>query len=511
MGQIDLNSSIRCSSLVLLAVLFVASCRPVGPNYSRPPVDTPPAWKEQPPEGWKTATPSDSIAKGNWWDVFGDPQLNALETQAIAANQNLKAAAQRVIEARASAAVTRSNLFPYIGAAPSVSDGRSSGNRPAPLGSPDFAYTAGTFSLPALASYQVDFWGQIRRSIESANALTQASVANYENVLLTLKSDVASFYIMVHYIDQERQVLRDNIDLQQKAYDLAEVRRNGGVASGLDVSEAETLLDTTQATYVGLGVQRAQFEHALAVLLGVPPAVFSVPEKPLDLNTPAIPVGMPADLLERRPDVAEAERRMDSQNALIGVARSAYFPNVELTASGGFLSGAITALFNAPSAVWSLAAGATQPIYTGGRLSANMTLARADYDESVANYRQQVLTAFQEVEDGLSGLRVLEQQGLAYDKAVKSAQNTVDISTSRYREGLANYLEVITAETSLLSNQLVADQILEERLLTTVQLINALGGGWQDSRIYTSSTAPSSSTAPQPSPTPAQPPPAPQP
>ena len=194
----------------------------------------------------------------------------------------------------------------------------------------------------------MDFWGQIRRSIESANALTQASVANYENVLLTLKSDVASFYIMVHYIDQERQVLRDNIDLQQKAYDLAEVRRNGGVASGLDVSEAETLLDTTQATYVGLGVQRAQFEHALAVLLGVPPAVFSVPEKPLDLNPPAIPVGMPADLLERRPDVAEAERQMDAKNALIGVARSAYFPNVELTASGGFLSSAITALFNAP-------------------------------------------------------------------------------------------------------------------------------------------------------------------
>jgi outer membrane protein, multidrug efflux system len=510
-GQLDLNSSIRCSSLVLLAVLFVSGCRPVGPNYKRPPVDTPSAWKEQPPEGWKTASPRDDIAKGNWWDVFGDAQLNSLETQAIAANQNLKAAAQRVIQARASAAITRSNLFPFVSAAPSVGDARYSGNRPAPLGSPDFSYTAGTFSLPALASYQVDFWGQIRRSIESANALTQVSVANYENVLLTLKSDVASFYIMVHYIDQEQQVLRDNIDLQQKAFDLATVRRNGGVASGLDVSEAETLLDTTQATYVGLGVQRAQFEHALAVLLGVPPAGFSVPEKPLDLNTPAIPTGMPADLLERRPDVAAAERRMAAQNALIGVARSAYFPNVELTASGGFLSGAITSLFNAPSAVWSLAAGATQPIYTGGRLSASMTLARADYDESVADYRQQVLTAFQEVEDGLSGLRVLEQQGLAYDKAVKSAQNTVDISTSRYREGLANYLEVITAETSLLSNQLVADQILEQRLLTTVQLINALGGGWQDSRIYSSTTAPTTPSGSQSPAAPTKPAPAPQP
>ena len=311
----------------------------------------------------------------------------------------------------------------------------------------------------------MDLWGQIRRSIESANAFTQISVANFENVLLTLKSDVASFYVMVHYIDQERLVLRDNIDLQQKALDLAQVRHEGGVASGLDVSEAETLLNTTQANYVGLGLQRARFEHALAVLLGVPPAVFSVPEKPLDLNTPPIPAGMPADLLERRPDVAAAERRMAAENAQIGVARSAYFPNVELTGSGGFLSSAITSLFNAPSAVWSLAAGAAQPVYTGGRLSANMTLARANYDESVANYREQVLTAFQEVEDGLSGLRVLEQQGIAYDKAVKSAQQTVDISTSRYREGLANYLEVITAENSLLNNELVADQILEQRLL----------------------------------------------
>jgi NodT family efflux transporter outer membrane factor (OMF) lipoprotein len=486
----------------------------VGPNYKRPSVDTPSSWKEQPPEGWKTATPRDDIAKGTWWEVFSDPTLNGLETQAIAANQNLKAAAERVIEARATAAATRANLFPFVGAAPSFGRTRSSGYRPVSPGSPDIAYSANTLSLPALASYQVDLWGQIRRSIESANALTQVSVANYENVLLTLKSDVASFYIMAHYIDQERLILRDNIDEQQKALDLAQVRHEGGVASGLDVSEAETLLDTTQATYVGLGVQRTQFEHALAVLLGVPPASFSLPEKALDLNTPAIPPGLPADLLERRPDVAAAERRMAAENAQIGVARSAYFPSLTLTASGGFLSTAITSLFNAPSAVWSAAAGVTQPIYTGGRLSANMTLARADYDESVANYRQQVLQAFQEVEDGLSGLRVLEEQAAAFDKAVKSAQQTVDISTSRYREGLANYLEVITAENQLLDNQRVADQILEQRLLTTVQLISALGGGWQESRIYSSSSATASPSAPPPStpgPGPTQPAPARQP
>ena len=474
---------------VVFSILFTAGCK-VGPNYSRPSAQTPSAWKEQPPEGWKDATPRDDISKGNWWEVFGDPQLNDLEIQAIAANQNLKAAAERVIEARATALVQRSNLFPSISVVPSVEPARISGTRPvAPNSGPTVAaYTATTFSLPLEASYQVDLWGQIRRSLESANALTQASVANYENVLLTLKSDVASFYIMLHFIDQEREILKNNIDLQQKALDLAEARHNGGVASGLDVSEAETLLDTTQGDYIGLGVQRAQFEHALAVLLGRPPALVSVPEKALDLAPPVIPADMPSDLLERRPDIAAAERDMASTNALVGVARSAYFPNLVLTGSGGYLSSGIVNLFNLPSLAWSLAATVTQPLYTGGRLSANLLRARATYDESVASYRQQVLVAFQEVEDGLSGLRVLEQQAAAYDKAVKSAQQTVDISTARYKEGLANYLEDITSEVTLLNDQRVNDQVLEQRLLTTVQLIEALGGGWQESTVYSSST-----------------------
>jgi NodT family efflux transporter outer membrane factor (OMF) lipoprotein len=428
--------------------------------------------------------------------------LNDLEIQAIAANQNLKAAAERVIEARAIALAERSNLFPSVGGDPSVGRARTSGNRPiAPSPNPSIAFTANTFSLPVEASYQVDLWGQIRRSLESAKALTQASVANYENVLLTLKSDVASFYIMLHFIDQERAILRDNIDLQQKALDLAQVRHTGGVASGLDVSEAETLLDTTQADYVGLGVQRAQFEHALATLLGRPPSELTVAEKALDLAPPVIPAGMPSDLLERRPDIAGAERTMASTNAQIGVARSAYFPNLVLTGSGGYLSSGIVSLFNLPSLAWSAAANLSQPLYTGGRLSANLLHARATYDESVATYRQQVLVAFREVEDGLSGLRVLEEQAAAYDKAVKSAQQTVDISTARYKEGLANYLEVITAEITLLNSERVGDQVLEQRLLTTVQLIEALGGGWQESTVYTTSTgSPLNSTPPNSSP-----------
>lgn len=471
-----------------VAVISTSGCV-VGPNYHRPAVDAPPAWKEQPPEGWKNAAPRDDISKGNWWEVFGDRQLNDLEIQAVAANQTLKVAAERVIEARASALATRSNLFPTVEAGSSAGRARTSGNRPLPANSSQaVAFSANTFSLPLQASYQVDLWGQIRRSLESANALTQASVANYENVLLTLKSDVASFYIMLHFIDQERVILRNNIDLQQKAFDLANVRHAGGVASGLDVAEAETLLETTQANYVGLGVQRAEFEHAIAVLLGQPPATVTLPEKALDLNAPAIPAGMPSDLLERRPDVAAAERTMAATNAEVGVARAAFFPNVALTASGGYLSTSLPDLFNLPSLAWSAAASLSQPLYTGGRLSANLLRAQATYDESVASYRQQVLVAFREVEDGLSGLRVLEEQAAAYEQAIKAAEQTVDISTARYKEGLANYIEVIDAEVTLLNNQRISDQVLEQRLLTTVQLIEALGGGWQDSTVYTSHT-----------------------
>jgi multidrug efflux system outer membrane protein len=481
---------VTATTLVLvIPIILVGGCRTVGPDYHRPAAEMPGAWKEQPPEGWKNASPSDEIGKGNWWEVFADPELNNLETQAMAANQSLKAAVQRVLEARASAKATRANLYPVVSAEPSAGRARASGTRAEPPGTTSPAYSANTLSLPVDVSYEVDLWGRVRRSLESANALTQVSVADYENVLLALRADVAEDYVMLHYIDAERAILRDNIDLQQKALDLATVRHNGGAASGLDVSEAETLLDTTRGDYAGLGVQRAQFEHALAVLTGRPPAEFTAPERALSLAPPAIPPGLPSDLLERRPDVAAAERAMDSNNALIGVARAAYFPDVALTGSGGFLSSALTTLFTVPSVIWSAAASAAQPLYAGGRLSAGVEHARAVYEESVDNYREQVLTAFQEVEDGLSGLRILEEQSAAYDEAVQSAQRTVDISTSRYREGLAQYIEVITAETSLLANQRVSAQILEQRLLTTIQLIQALGGGWEDSRIYASSTA----------------------
>jgi multidrug efflux system outer membrane protein len=471
-----------CGGLGGLALLLTGCL--VGPNYQRAAVPAPPAFKEPPPDGWKDATPHDEISKGNWWEVFGDPQLNDLEMQAMAANQTLQAAVQRVLESRASLAVTRSQQYPQVSAQPSLTGARIGGARPLPPGSLQESYTQDQLTLPGDISYEVDLWGGIRRQVESARAQVQVSVANYENVLLTVKSDVAEYYIMTRFIDEELVVLKSNIDLQQKALDLTQARHEGGVASGLDVSEAETLLDTTQGDYVGLGVQRAQFEHALAVLLGKAPEEFSLPNDPLDLKPPAVPPGLPSDLLERRPDIAAAERTMAATNAQIGVARAAFYPNLNLGGSGGLLTGDLAKLFTVPALVWSAAADLTAPLYTGGQLQGNLVRTQATYDESVANYRQQVLTAFQQVEDALSGLRVLEQQAAAYDKAVQSAQQTVDISTSRYREGLANFLEVITAQVTLLTNQRVADQIHEQRLLTTVELIQALGGGWQNSTIY---------------------------
>jgi len=471
------------------AMLLVSGCT-VGPNYHRPSTEVPSTFKEPPPPGWKEAAPGDAIAKGNFWEVFGDAQLNDLEKQAVSANPTLQAAMARVVQARASLQVTRSNIYPSVSVDPSAGRERYAADRPNPPGFAAVPYSANTITLPLDASYEVDLWGRVRRSVEAARAQVQVSQADYENILLTLKSDVAENYLSLRYVDYDRSILRDNIDLESKALQLTQSRHAGGVASGLDVSEAQTLLATTQAQYTGLGVQRAQFEHALAQLAGKPASEFSVPENPTELEPPQVPVGLPADLLERRPDIAEAERTMAAANARIGVARAAYFPSLGLTASGGYLSGDIVSLFNLPNTVWAVAANASQPIFTGGRLSGNLLQARAAYDEAVANYREQVLIAFKEVEDGLAGLRVLQQQEAQENTAVESSKRTAEISTARYKEGLANYLEVIDALRTVLENEQLSAQLREQRLLTTVQLIQALGGGWQDSKVYSAAQGP---------------------
>jgi len=477
-----------------LIALCLSGCT-VGPNYKRPSVEVPSAYKEPPPQGWKEAAPHDEIAKGNWWEAFGDAQLNDLETQALAANPTLQAAVARVTQARANVRITRAALFPTVNVEPSVSRARGSADGSDAPNNVNRPFTNNVITLPLDVSYEVDLWGRVRRSVESSRAQAQASQADYENILLTLKSDVAQNYFSLRYVDVDRGILNNNIGLLKKALDLTQSRHAGGVASGLDVSEAETLLSTTQATYIGLGVQRAQFEHALAVLVGKPASVFSVPEKAYDLRPPAIPAGLPSDLLERRPDVAEAERQMASANAQIGVARAAYFPALNLTAGAGYLSDDLLKLFNISSSIWSVAASASQPLYAGGSISANYVRSRAAYDESVANYRQQVLVAFKEVEDGLSGLRVLEDQEAAQNKAVNSSRKTLNISTARYKEGLANFLEVIDAQRDVLQNEQESAQLRELRLLTTVQFIQALGGGWQESKIYSDSQPPSANSS----------------
>jgi multidrug efflux system outer membrane protein len=466
--------------LLLLGVLAWAAACTVGPNYQRPKSEVPPAFKEAPPAGWKEAQPRDEIAKGDWWVVFGDPVLNELEKQAKSANQSLKAAVERVDQARALARVTQAQLYPSVNAVPSASREHVGAHAPVEPGAARESYTLSSFTLPLEASYEVDLVGKIRRSLEASRADYQASVAAYQTVLLTLESDLAQDYFNLRYLDADHEVLRQNIQVQQDFLDLTRHRRDGGLASGLDVAAAETQLETTKALYVGDERLRDQLEHAIAMLQGKPAAEFSLPENPLNLTPPVLPPGLPSDLLERRPDVAEAERQMAAASARIGVARAAYFPNLSLTTSAGYLSSRLSDLLSGPSSSWYITPLLSVPVFQGGRIKANYEYAQAVYREAVDDYRQQLLTAFQQVEDGLSDLRVLEEQGRAQDLAVQASQRTVHISTARYKEGLAEYLEVLTAENTLLQNQRTSAQILGLRLVSSVQFINALGGGWAE-------------------------------
>ena len=463
--------------------MFATAACTVGPNYQRPKAEVPPAFKEAPPAGWKEGQPREEIAKGDWWSVFGDPTLNDLEKRATTANQSLKAAVERVDQARALARVTQAQLYPAVQADLSASREHLGANRPYPPGQVATSYTYNSFTLPLNLSYEIDMVGKVRRSLEASRADYQASVADYQTVLLTLRSDLAQDYFNLRYLDADRAVLRKNLQVQQDFLDLTRHRHDGGLASGLDVAAAETQLDTTKALYVGDERQRDQLEHAIAVLLGKPAAEISLPENPLDLTPPALPAGLPADLLERRPDVAEAERRMAAASARIGVARAAYFPDLSLTGSDGFLSGTFSKLISGPSTEWFITPLLSVPVFQGGRIKANYQYSQAVYQEAVDNYRQQVLTAFQQVEDGLSDLRVLEDQGQAQELAVQASQRTMNISTARYKEGLAEYLEVLTAENTLLQNQRTSAQILGMRLVSTVQLIDALGGGWAEQKV----------------------------
>jgi NodT family efflux transporter outer membrane factor (OMF) lipoprotein len=468
-------------SAVLLAValLQLSGCT-VGPNYHTPVVETPTAYKEV--GDWKPAQPNDQNLGGTWWRIFQDPQLDALEAQVDVSNQNLKAAQAQYQQARAILRYYRADYYPTVTAGPSATRTRVSSNAPPP-GSISDGITYNDFSLPFDLSYQVDVWGRVRRTVESYREQAQASAADLATVNLSMHADLAVDYFLARSLDAEEELLNSTVTQYQQALDLIQSRFAGGVASEVEVQQASTQLETTRAQAIDVGVARAQYEHAVAILIGKPPAEFSLPPLPLTAPPPPIPVSVPSQLLERRPDIAAAERRVAAANAQIGVAKSAYYPQISLGAAGGFESTSITTLLQGPSGLWSFGLSAVETIFDAGRRRAVSDQAIAGYDQTVANYRETVLTGFEQVEDNVAALRILEHEAQVQDKAVIAAQKYLVLANTRYTGGVTSYLEVTTAETAALSDEVTAVNILGRRMVDAVSLVQALGGGWDRSAL----------------------------
>ncbi len=470
----------RRRSVAAFAVAVSLAVAASGQKYQRPDVQAPPAWKTESP--WREAAPKDAIPKGAWWEVFHDDELSGYEQQLLQANQSLAAARSRLEEARSLARVASAGLFPTAAVDPSGSRTRYSGSRPL-TPSQGSAQTQSNFQIPFSASYEVDLFGRVRKGLEAANASLQGSAADLENVRLVLTAELAADYFSLRELDSESQVVEESVKIQQKGLALVTDRHNGGIASGLDLAQQQTLLDSTVTQLALLQQQRAQFEHAIAVLAGRAASAFSVPVSPLQATPPPVPLGVPSDLLERRPDIATSERSMAQQNALVGVAKTAFYPQLNIVGGAGFQSTALSSLITAPSAIWSLGADLLQPVVNGGRNRANLAAQRSAYDESVANYRESVLVSFQEVEDGLSGLNALKRAADSQNAAVADARKALDIAQDRYVGGLTSFLDVITAQSVLLTNQRLATQLLGQQMVASVSLVKALGGGWDASSI----------------------------
>jgi NodT family efflux transporter outer membrane factor (OMF) lipoprotein len=479
-----------------MAVLSLLEGCAVGPKYHRAPVDTPAAYKEM--DGWKVAQPQDTSLRGKWWEAFGDSQLNSLEDQVNVSNQNIAAAAASFLVARAMVKEARAQLFPTLTVGPGATWEHPSStlraNAPATgtTGGTGTTQTpVGTFAdyiLPFDASYQVDLWGKIRSQVKANVYAAQASAADLQNVRLTAQAEVAVDYFQIRAQDAQKQLLDQTVKAFQESLDLTRALYQTGIDSDESVAQAETQLDTAKAQDTNLGILRAQYEHAIAVLVGKPASSFSISVEPLNANPPDIPAGVPSQLLERRPDVAAGERSMAQANALIGVARAAYFPSLTLSASAGLESSSIAKLFTWPSRFFSAGPQMSETLFDGGLRRATMQQYRGNYEETIANYRQDVLTAFQQVEDTLASLRILSQEVQEQDEAVTSAQRNLKIATDRYRLGLDPYLNVITAQTALLSNQQTTVNLKMERMTSSVQLIEALGGGWDASQLPSASS-----------------------
>jgi len=481
---------IRIASTILLSLGIITGCT-VGPDYHQPaPVALPADWH------WKKAEPRDDVAKGPWWEIFHDPKLDQLESLALAQNQDLRQAMGRVDEARARARLSGAEFFPSLTLEPNYTRTQIAYDNPEfriiPVPGIDRrAEPYNSFSVPLDLSYEIDLWGRVRRSFESAQAQAQASVADYENVLLTLNSDVAVNYLTLREYDLETQILQDTVKARTEALRINKVRVQAGRATNVDVTQADTDLTNAEAQLAAVEQSRAETVDALTVLCASTVDQLSLEYQPLDrVPPPSVPVGLPASLLERRPDVAEAERTMAARNAQIGVAYAAFFPAVSLTGQGGYLSARATDLFTWKNSIWSFGPTITLPIFAGGENTSNLQVARAQYDESVAQYRTTVLNSVKDVQDALADLHFLARQSNALQQSVLSARQTTDLQHKRFLVGETNYTDVIVADENRLAVERDDAQVRGQQLYATVRLIKALGGGWDASQLATEQPAP---------------------
>ena len=477
----------------LLALGLLTGCKPVGPNYNRPGFDAPPAYKETgastvltpPPNpaggGWQPAAPSDGMQRGKWWEIYQDPQLNQLEERIATNNQGLRQALETYLAARDQVTAARSALYPTVSAGASVVRDHISKNGPSYSSTKPQGYN--DLVVDGQASWEPDFWGRIRRTVEAARENSQASAADMASIDLSLHAEMATDYFQLRGLDSEAKLLTATVSDLERQLDLAQRRFEGGVATGVDVAQARTQLETVRAQLIDVGVARAQDEHAIGTIANYKLSEFSIPASPLNLALPKVPVGIPSQLLERRPDIAAAERRAAAANAQIGIAVSAFYPTINLGAEGGFESLHIGAWIQGPSALWTLGAQATELLFDAGQRHALTDQARHNYEAQVAGYRNTVFQDFNEVEDQLSGLRILEQESGVEQKAVDSAQNSFDLSNHRYKGGVTSYLEVLTAQATLLQNQRTAIDLQTRQFVSSVGLVRALGGGWDASSL----------------------------
>ena len=466
----------------LLAALLALSGCMVGPNYRRPPAPAPVAFKEKPPDGWKEAQPNDTALKGKWWEIYNDPQLNAFEEQVSISNQNVLQAEAQYRAARAAVQVARSALFPTLTAGPTVGVSQGSGG----VSANQVAAAGGvhtTYQIPFDVSYQVDLWGSIRRSVRASAETAQATEAQLENAKLTYQADLAQDYFQLHGTDGDIALLQSTVDSYAGYLKLTQARHDSGIASGADVAQAETQLDSAKEQLIDLGVARAQYEHAIAILVGKAPAEVTIPPQTIKTQPPVVPVAMPSTLLERRPDIASAERQMASMNEQVGIAEAAYYPALALSGGAGLASSSFVNLFTWAGHFWSAGATLSETLFDAGKRRGQVNIAKADFDASMASYRQTVLTAFQQVEDELAALRILEQETGATNETVKAAQTALDITTAQYKAGTATYLQVETSQTALFGEQEALVNLLTRRMVSSVLLVEALGGGWDTSQL----------------------------